>query len=150
MAQSQSAANWRNTLTHVDHMHSLTHLHQQLRPCCGEAPAQLLQNWESNFILKVPDGGGVNRSIRRKFSTAYLLIGFTYKRRKFDVPDGSRRLEPSPSNIGDRLTRPRVRAASDTLSYRSPHLTKCQKVGTKRKPKVLKNTVNKIGALNAL
>ena len=25
---AQSAANWRNTHTHVDHMHSLTHLHQ--------------------------------------------------------------------------------------------------------------------------
>ena len=43
-----------------------------------EAPAQLLQNLEKKNILKVPEGGGANRSTQRKTLTACLLIGITY------------------------------------------------------------------------
>ena len=32
VTMAQSAANWRNTHTHMDCTHSLTHLHQQLQP----------------------------------------------------------------------------------------------------------------------
>ena len=35
-------------------------------------------------------------------------------------------LEPSPSNIGDMLAWPRVRAASDPLSYRPSHVKCCE------------------------
>ena len=67
ICMAQRAANWRNTHTHLDRMHSRTHWHQQsynhVMPC--EAPAQLFQNLESIFILQIPEGWGANRNTRR-------------------------------------------------------------------------------------
>ena len=47
VTMAQSAANWRNTHTHMDRMHSLTQLHQH------SVPAQLRHNLESNSYFEV-------------------------------------------------------------------------------------------------
>ena len=64
---AQSATNWGNTHTHVDRIHSLTHLHQHSYKLCG-AKRQLnyYRIWNQIFILKVPEGGGANRSTWKK------------------------------------------------------------------------------------
>ena len=90
--------NWRNTHTHVDRLHSLTHFTStQFTTMLCEAPAHLLQNLESNSILKVAEGGGANRSNQRKTLTACLLIGITYLEEKIQHP--GRESNPHPPTL---------------------------------------------------
>ena len=63
--------------TWITCIHSYAYINTVTTLCC-EAPVQLLQNLDSNFILKVPEGGGANRSARRKPLNACPLIGITY------------------------------------------------------------------------
>ena len=51
------------TLTRLARIHSHTYINTVTTAWC-EAPVQLLQNMESNFMLKVSEGGGENRSTR--------------------------------------------------------------------------------------
>ena len=56
---AQSAANWCNTHTHVDHTHSPTHLHQHgynhvVRS--ASSAITLYRIWNQFFILDVPEG----------------------------------------------------------------------------------------------
>ena len=61
------ATNWRNTHTHVDRRHSLTHFTStQLQPRCAKRQLSYYRVWKHNFILKEPEGGGANRSTQRK------------------------------------------------------------------------------------
>ena len=49
----QSAANWRNTLTHVDRTHSLTHLHQQsYNHNCAKRQLSYYRLWNGIFIFE--------------------------------------------------------------------------------------------------
>ena len=63
---AHSAANWSNMHTHADHTHSLTHLHQQLQPRGAKRQLSYYVIWNKPFTLMVPEGGGENRSTRRK------------------------------------------------------------------------------------
>ena len=59
VTMAQSAANWCNTHTHVDRMHSLTHLHQHsYNHLVRSAGSAITEFGEKNNLLKVPEGGG--------------------------------------------------------------------------------------------
>ena len=63
----QSAANWRNTHTHVDRMHSLTHLHHHSYNHVVQSASSTITEFRINlFILKVPEGVLANWSTWRK------------------------------------------------------------------------------------
>ena len=66
VTMAQSAANWGNTHTHMDRMHSLTHFHQHSYNNCVRSASSVNIIWNQIFILKVPEGGGENRSTRKK------------------------------------------------------------------------------------
>ena len=56
---TQSAANWRNTHTHVDRTRTLTHLRQHsFNHICAKRQLSYYRIWNEIFILKVPEGGG--------------------------------------------------------------------------------------------
>ena len=129
MAQTRSAANWRNM--HSCGSHAFTHTYtltsiNTVTTTCKE-PAQLLQNLESNFILKVPERS--KPEYPEKPPTACPLIANHQSQLCLSRP-GSRMkeesvshiwgekpvsrtgVEPSPSNIGDityKLAWPRAR-----------------------------------------
>ena len=65
VTMAQSTVNWRNTHTHMDRSHSLTHLKGTVTTTLCEAPAQLLVLQTLESILKVPEGGGANRRTQR-------------------------------------------------------------------------------------
>ena len=53
VTMAQSAANWRNTRTHVDRTHSLTHLHQHSYDhFLGSASSAIYRIWNRISILK--------------------------------------------------------------------------------------------------
>ena len=60
---AQRAANGRNTHTHVDRTHSLTHLQHSYNHV---GQLSYYRIWNQIYILKVLEGGGTNRSTRRK------------------------------------------------------------------------------------
>ena len=76
ITMAQSAANCRNTHMHSRGSHTFTHTltstHLQLK---RQLSYYII--WNRNFIFKVPEGGGENRSTRRKTPTACRLIGIT-------------------------------------------------------------------------
>ena len=84
---AQSAANWRNTHTHVNRTHQFTHLHQSsqlvtTRWC--EAPAQKLQNLESKVgTTKV---SGVRTVVRIRAMFLSILPGQPEKNVSFHTP----------------------------------------------------------------
>ena len=98
--------------------HAFTHTLTStwLQPHCAKRQLSCIRIWNNIFILKVPEGGGENRSAWRKPSTACLLLHITNQGRKSTSRTG---LEPSPSNVDDKLAWPRACTASDPLSDRS-------------------------------
>ena len=48
---AQSAANWRNTHTHVDHTHSLTHLHQYIHNHVVRSASSAVTEFGIQFIF---------------------------------------------------------------------------------------------------
>ena len=98
------------TLTWIAHIHSLTYINT-VTTTVYEAPAHLSLIWNQFFILKVPEGGGANRSTRRK-KTNSLPTNI-----RGENPTSRMGIEPSPSSIGDKLAWPRECAASDPQSY---------------------------------
>ena len=58
VTMAQSAANWRNMHTHVDHTHSLTHLHQHIyNHVKRSASSAIMEFGIKVFTLKVPERG---------------------------------------------------------------------------------------------
>ena len=54
---AQSSANWRNTHTHADHMHSLTHLHQHsYNHVVRNAGSAITEFGSKILIFTVPEG----------------------------------------------------------------------------------------------
>ena len=74
---AQSTANWRNTHTHVDSTHSLTHLHQRSYNHVVRSASSDITQFGIKFYLKVPERKGANWSTRTKSPTACPLIGIT-------------------------------------------------------------------------
>ena len=111
---AQSAANWRNTHTHLDRSHSLTQLHQ--RSCnhfvqsassaITQFGIELGRGSKPEYSDKTPNSLPANRY------HIIIIVG--------QNPTSRTGLEPSPSDIGDKFLWPRARAASDPLSYRRP------------------------------
>ena len=64
---SKRHANWRNN-AHSRGSHAFTHTptSTQLPPRCVKHQLSYYRIWNKTFILKVPEGGGANRSTRRK------------------------------------------------------------------------------------
>ena len=78
VAMAQSAAKWRNRHAHARGSHACTHTvtSTQLQPPrCTKRQLSHYRIWNRVFILKVPEGGGANRSTRRNLPTACPLIG---------------------------------------------------------------------------
>ena len=74
--------------------HAYTHTNT-VTTTLREALAQLLQNLDSNFILKVPEGGGANQSTRRKNPDSLPTNRYYILEEKIQHPS------LSPPNIGD-------------------------------------------------
>ena len=72
---AQSAANWRNTHTHMDRTHSLTHLHQstQFTTTWCEAPAHLL--FFSACWVCMPNGNSKSHSSSAKRLHKLSFVG---------------------------------------------------------------------------
>ena len=79
MTQSTAKCATR-TLMWIARIHSHTYINTVTTTLC-EVPAHLLQNLESNVFLKLPEGGGANRSTRKKnldslpANTRYHIFG---------------------------------------------------------------------------
>ena len=58
VTMAQSAMNWHNTHTHVDHTNSLAHLHQHSynHIVRRSASSAITEFWNQISILKVPEG----------------------------------------------------------------------------------------------
>ena len=128
VTMAQSAANWRNTHTHVDCTHLLTHFTStQLQPRnCAKRQLSYYGIWNRIFILKVREGEGANRSTRRKIPDILPANRYHIIIREKN-PTSRAGIEPSPCNIGDKLAWPRARAASDPPSYSPPLRTLTEK-----------------------
>ena len=63
---AQTAANWHNTHSHVDRTHSLTSYQHSYNTVFRSASSANYILWNRVVILKVREGGGANRSTRRK------------------------------------------------------------------------------------
>ena len=90
VAMAQSAINWRNTHTHVNRTHSLTHLQCSYNHVVRSASTAIAE-FGIKFYLKVPEREGANRSTWRK---PHIY------RRKSNVPDGNRTLTFQHCSLG--------------------------------------------------
>ena len=106
-----------HTLTRIARIHSHTNSSTVITKLC-EARAQLLQNLKSNSFfwryLREGEQTGVPRENPRqpaRWSVSHI---------RGDNPTSQTGIEPSPSNIGDKLAWPGTHTAFDPLSYRPP------------------------------
>ena len=80
VTMAQSATNCRNTHTHVDHIHSLTHLHQHSYNHFVQSTSSVITEFGIKFyLMKVAEGGeqtGVPGETKNP--TTSSLIGITY------------------------------------------------------------------------
>ena len=58
VTMAQSAANWRNTHTHVERTHSLTHLHQHIYNYFVRSATSAIGEFGSNFSFECTRGRG--------------------------------------------------------------------------------------------
>ena len=112
VAIAQSAANWRNTHTHtltcIAHIHSHTYINTVTTTWC-QAPAQLWHSLESNFYFEDTWGRGCKpvqpeKTLDSLPADRYHII---IRGENITFRTG---IEPSPSNIGGKLTWPSGRA----------------------------------------
>ena len=104
VTMAHSAANWRNTHTQVDGMHSLAEWHQHsYNRVVRKSKLSYYIIWNQIFIFAVPEGGGSKPEYPEKTPDSLPVSHIR------GVNPASRTgIEPSPSDIGDKLTWPRA------------------------------------------
>ena len=119
VTMAQSAANWRNTHTHVDRTHSLTHFTStQLQPRGAKRQLSYYRILESIFIFKVPEGGGSKPEYPEKTPDSLPANRYHILEEKIQRP--GRESNPHPPTLvisspgQERAPRP------DPLSHRPP------------------------------
>ena len=118
VTMAQSTMNWRNTHTYMDHTHSLTLTSTQPQPRCAKRQLSYYRIWNQFFILKIPEGGGANRSTQRTPPPDSLPAN-QYHILEEKIQSPGQELNPHPPTFVISLPG-QERAAPDPLSYR-PH-----------------------------
>ena len=78
VSMAQSTTNWRNRHTHVDHIPSLTHLHQHSYNHCAKHQLSYYKSWNQIFIFEVPEGGSKPEYPEKTpDSLSAIIIGIT-------------------------------------------------------------------------
>ena len=104
------------TLTRIARIHSLTtHLHQHNNNHVVRSASSAITSFGIDFFFKVPQGAEPNRSSRRKHPDSLPANRYRIVRGE-NHPTTRTGIEPSPSNIGDKLGWPRARAAWDAMT----------------------------------
>ena len=92
--------------------HAFTHTltSTQTQPLCPKRQLRYYRIWNQIFILKVPEGGGSKPEYPEKSPDS--LPANRYHNIRGENPTSWTGLEPSPSNIGDRLAWPTAHTKS--------------------------------------
>ena len=102
------------TLTWIARIHSQSHTHINTVTMMCEVPAQLIHNLESTFYFW-REGEKTRVPGENPWQPACKSVSHI----RGEYPTSWMGLEPSPSNIGDKLAWPRARAMSHPLSLQT-------------------------------